>query len=136
MPNNADPIPTSIIFSLQQLIIVITNILPTIDASAFVDPVREFFRVFKLEFPVKNSEKNLQFTFFRLKDETLKMLYKRLFKLKEGTQSIINLEAAHQYFCLLESTPTFHAHVLQRIFVEFGNAYTLLDVYNISEKLD
>jgi hypothetical protein len=46
------------------------------------------------------------------------------------------LEVAHQYLCLLEGTPTFHAKVLQRVFVEFGNSYTLLDLYNISEKLE
>jgi hypothetical protein len=43
MPNNPDPIPTSINLSLQQLIVVTANILPTIDATAFVDPVGEFF---------------------------------------------------------------------------------------------
>jgi hypothetical protein len=56
------------------------------------------------------------------------MFYKRLFKLKEDTQSIIELEVAHWYFYLLESTPTLHAQVLQRVFAEFGN------VYNIFEK--
>jgi hypothetical protein len=44
----------------------------------------EFFRVLELEFSIKNCEKILQFTtFFRQKDETLKMLYMRLLKLKE-----------------------------------------------------
>ncbi len=56
----------------------------------------EFFRVLELEFPVKNCEKILQLaTFSRQKDETLNMLYKKLFKLKEDNQSITNLEAAH-----------------------------------------
>jgi hypothetical protein len=64
------------------------------------------------------------------------MLYRRLFKFKEDTQSITDLEAAHRYLCLLEGTPTLHVQVLQRIFVEFGDSYTLLDVYNISEKLE
>ncbi len=64
------------------------------------------------------------------------MLYKRLLKVKEDTQSITNLEAAHQYLRLLEGTPTLHAQVLQRVFAEFGDSYTLLDVYNISEKLE
>jgi hypothetical protein len=64
------------------------------------------------------------------------MLYKRLLKLKEDTQSITHLEVAHRYFRSLEGTPTLHAQVLQRVFVEFGNSYTLLDVYNISEKLE
>ncbi len=36
----------------------------------------------------------------------------------------------------MEGTPTLHAQVLQRVFAEFGNSYTLLDVYNISEKLE
>ncbi len=64
------------------------------------------------------------------------MLYRRLLKLKEDTQSIIDLEAAHRYLRSLEGTPTFHAQVLQRVFAEFGDSYTLLDVYNISEKLE
>jgi hypothetical protein len=41
------------------------------------------------------------------------MLYMRLLKLKEDTQSITNLEATHRYFCSLESIPTFRAQVLQ-----------------------
>ncbi len=64
------------------------------------------------------------------------MLYRRLFKLKEDTQSITNLEAAHRYLRSLEGTPTLHAEVLQRVFTEFEDSYTLLDVYNISEKLE
>jgi hypothetical protein len=43
MPNNPDLVPTSINLSLQQLIAVTTNILPTTDALAFADPVGEFF---------------------------------------------------------------------------------------------
>ncbi len=96
----------------------------------------EFFRVLELEFLVKSSEKILQLaTFLRQRDETLKMLYTRLLKLKEDTQSITDVEAAHRYLRSLESTPTLHAQVLQRVFAEFGDSYTLLDVYNISEKL-
>jgi len=64
------------------------------------------------------------------------MLYKRLLKLKEDTQSIIDLEATHRYFRSLEGTPTLHAQVLQRVFAKFGDSYTLLDVYNISKKLE
>jgi hypothetical protein len=64
------------------------------------------------------------------------MLYRRLLKLKEDTQSIKDLEAAHRYLRLLENTLTLHAQVLQRVFAKFGNLYTLLDVYNISEKLE
>jgi hypothetical protein len=64
------------------------------------------------------------------------MLYMRLLKLKEDTQSITNLEVAHWYLHSLESTPTFHAQVLQQVFAKFGNMYTLLDVYNISKKLE
>jgi hypothetical protein len=72
--------------------------------------VAEFFRILELEFPVKSSEKILQLaTFSRQKDETLKMLYRRLLKLKEDTQSIIDLEAAHRYFRSLEGTLTLHA---------------------------
>jgi hypothetical protein len=36
----------------------------------------------------------------------------------------------------LEGISTFHANVLQWVFVEFGDLYTLLDVYNIFEKLE
>jgi hypothetical protein len=136
VPNNPDPVPTSINLSPQQFIVATANIPPTIDAPAFVDPVGEFFRILELEFPVKSSEKILQLaTFSRQKDETLKMLYRRRLKLKEDTQSITDLEAAHRYLRLLEGTPTLHAQVLQQVFAEFGNSYTLLDVYNISEKL-
>jgi hypothetical protein len=54
--------------------------------------VGEFFQILKLEFPVKSSEKILQLATFSLrKDETLKMLYMRLLKLKEDTQSITDL---------------------------------------------
>ncbi len=44
------------------------------------------------------------------------MLYRRLFKIKEDTQSITNLEAAHWYLCSLEGTSTLHAQVLQWVF--------------------
>jgi hypothetical protein len=64
------------------------------------------------------------------------MLYMRLFKLKEDTQNITNLEVADRYLRSLESTSTLHAKVLQRVFAKFGDLYTLLDVYNISEKLE
>jgi len=93
IPNNPNIIPTSINLSPQQLIVVIVNIPPTIDAPTFGDPVGEFFQILELEFLVKSFEKILQLaTFFQQKDETLKMFYKKLFKLKEDTQSITNLE--------------------------------------------
>jgi hypothetical protein len=102
LPNNPDSVPTSIIFSPQQLIIATVNIPPTIDAVALANLLGEFFRILELEFPVKSSNKILQLvTFSRQKDETLKMLYMRLFKLKEDTQSITDLEAAHRYLCSL-----------------------------------
>jgi hypothetical protein len=41
------------------------------------------------------------------------MLYRKLLKLKEDTQSIIDMEAAHRYLHSLESTLTIHAQVLQ-----------------------
>ncbi|CAN5959992.1 unnamed protein product [Sphagnum jensenii] len=86
VPNNPDPVPTSVVLSPQQLIVATANIPPTINAPTFADPVGEFFRILELEFPVKSSEKNLQLaTFSRQKDETLKMLYRRLLKLKEDT---------------------------------------------------
>jgi len=43
MPNNPDPIPTSVNLSPQQLIATSANIPPTTDAPTFADPVREFF---------------------------------------------------------------------------------------------
>jgi CRISPR/Cas system CMR-associated protein Cmr1 (group 7 of RAMP superfamily) len=64
------------------------------------------------------------------------MLYMRHLKLKEDTQSITDLEAINQYLHSLEGTLTLHVQVLQRVFIEFGDSYTLLDVYNISEKLE
>ncbi len=109
VPNNLDLIPTSINISLQQLIVVTTNIPPTIDALAFVDPVGEFFWVLELEFSVKSSKIFLQLTTFsQQKDETLKMLYKRLLKLKKDTQNIANLEATHRYLHSLKGTHTLH----------------------------
>jgi hypothetical protein len=42
MPNNPDPIPTSINLSPQQLIVTIANIPPTINVPAFANPVGEF----------------------------------------------------------------------------------------------
>jgi hypothetical protein len=64
------------------------------------------------------------------------MLYMKLLKLKEDIQSFIDLKVAHQYLCSLEGNPTLDAQVLQRVFVEFGDSYTLLDLYNISKKLE
>jgi hypothetical protein len=63
------------------------------------------------------------------------MLYRRLFELKEDTQSITDLEVTHWYVRSMEGTLTPHVEVLQYFFVEFRDSYTLLDVYNISEKL-
>jgi len=109
VPNNPDSIPTSINLSLQQLIVTTTNISPTINAQAFTNPVGEFIRVFELEFPIKSSEKILQLaTFFRQKDATLEMFYRRFLKLKEDTQHMIDLEAAHRYLHSLEGTLTLH----------------------------
>jgi hypothetical protein len=64
------------------------------------------------------------------------MFFKKLLKLKEDTQSITDLEATHRYLPSLESILTLHLQVLQRVFIEFGESYTLLDVYNIFEKLE
>jgi len=86
VPNNPDLVPTLVNFSPQQFIAATTNIPPTIDALDFVDLVGEFFQILELKVPMKNYEKILQLAiFFRQKDETLKMLYRRLFKLKEYT---------------------------------------------------
>jgi hypothetical protein len=69
----------------------------------------EFFRLLKLEFPVKSSERILQLvTFSWQKDETFKMLFKRLLELKEDIENITDLEAAHRYLHSLEGTPTLH----------------------------
>jgi len=43
VPNNPDLIPTSVNLSPQQLVVVTTNILSTIDAQAFADLMEEFF---------------------------------------------------------------------------------------------
>jgi hypothetical protein len=82
VPNNPNPVTTSVNISPQQLIVATTNILPTTDAPTFADPVGEFFRILK-KFVVKSSKKNLQLaTFSQEKDETLKMFYRRLLKLE------------------------------------------------------
>ncbi len=59
MPNNPDPVPTSMNIFPQQLIIATVNIPPTIDAPTFVDPMGELFWILELEFSIKSSEKNL-----------------------------------------------------------------------------
>jgi len=59
MPNNLDPVLTSVNISPQQFIATTANILPTTNAPTFVDLVGEFFRILELEFPVKSFEKNL-----------------------------------------------------------------------------
>jgi len=46
------------------------------------------------------------------------------------------LKVVHRYLYSLEGTPTLHVQVLQWVFAEFGDSYTLLDVYKISEKLE
>jgi len=113
MSNNPYLVLISINISLQQLILVIANILPTIDALTFVNPVGDFFRVLELKFLVKSFEKILQFTtFFRQKDETFKMLYMKLLKFKEDTQNITDLEVAHRYLHSFEGTLSFHVQVL------------------------
>jgi hypothetical protein len=109
LPNNPDLVPTSVNLSPQQLIVATANIPPTTDAPAFADLVGEFFRVLELEFLVQSFEKVLQLaTFSWQKNETFKMFYRRLLKLEKNTQSITDLEVAHQYLCSLESTPTLH----------------------------
>jgi hypothetical protein len=52
VPNNTNSVFTSIKLFPQQLISVIANIPPTIDATTFADLVGEFFQVFELEFLV------------------------------------------------------------------------------------
>jgi hypothetical protein len=64
VPNNPDPVLTSVVFSPQQLIAPTTNIPPTINVPTFVDPMGEFFRILELEFPIKSSEKILQLATF------------------------------------------------------------------------
>jgi len=58
VPNNPNPVPTSINLFPQQLITATANIPPTTHAPAFADSVGIFFRIFELEFPIKSSEKN------------------------------------------------------------------------------
>jgi hypothetical protein len=55
MPNNPDPVPTSINLSPKQLIVATANIPPTTNAPAFADLVGEFFQNLELEFLVKSS---------------------------------------------------------------------------------
>jgi hypothetical protein len=117
VPNNLDPVLISINLSLEELIATIANNPPTIDALLFASRMGEFLCVLELEFPIKSFEKNLQLTtFYQKKDKTFKMLYKKLLKLKEDSQSITDLETAHRYLRSLKGTLTLHVQVLQRIF--------------------
>jgi hypothetical protein len=43
VPNNPDPVPTSINLSPQQFIVALTDILPTIDAPTFADRMEKLF---------------------------------------------------------------------------------------------
>jgi hypothetical protein len=66
MPNNPYEVLILVNLPPQQLIVITANILPTIDAPVFVNPVGEFFQILELEFSVKSSKRTLQFaTFFR-----------------------------------------------------------------------
>jgi len=56
VPNNLNLVFTLVNISPQQLIAIIANIPPTIDAPTFADPMGEFFRILELEFPIKNFE--------------------------------------------------------------------------------
>jgi hypothetical protein len=86
MANNPNLVPTLVNLSPQQFIAATANNPPTIDASIFVDPVGECLRSLELEFLAKSSKFFLQLvTFFRQKDETLEMLDKKLFELKDDT---------------------------------------------------
>jgi hypothetical protein len=84
--------------------------------------LKKKFEVLELEFAnplleFSSSQKILQLTTFsRPNDETFKMFYRKLLKLKEDTQSITDLEATHQYLPSLESILTLHVQVLQRVF--------------------
>jgi hypothetical protein len=110
IPDNPALIPTSVALTPQQLATATANVPHTINAPASADPVGEFFAIPEIEFPVKSSEKILQLaTFARQKDETLKMLYRRLLKLRKDTQSITDLEAASRYLSALEGNLTLHS---------------------------
>ncbi len=64
MPNNPNSVPTLVNIFLQQLIVTIVNIPPTIHAPTFAHLVGEFFQIFELEFSIKSSEKILQLITF------------------------------------------------------------------------
>jgi hypothetical protein len=59
MPNNPDPVPTSVNFFPQKLVATTANDPSTINALALVNPMGEFFQVLELEFSVKSFEKIL-----------------------------------------------------------------------------
>jgi len=50
MPNNPDPVPTLVNFSPQQLIVVTTNIPPTINAPTFANLVGNSFEFLSWNF--------------------------------------------------------------------------------------
>ncbi len=86
MPNNPNPVPISVKKFLQQLIVAIANIPPTINAPAFANIVGEFFRVLELEFSIKSFEFFATRHLFLVEGwNFLKMFYRRLFKLKKDT---------------------------------------------------
>jgi hypothetical protein len=64
LPNNPALVPISLNLSLQQLIIVIVNSPPTIDAPTFADPMGEFFRILELKLLVESFEKIMQLATF------------------------------------------------------------------------
>jgi hypothetical protein len=64
LPNNPNLVLILVNIFPQQFIVVTVNILPTIDALVFADPVGEFFQILELELLVKSFEKNLQFAIF------------------------------------------------------------------------
>jgi hypothetical protein len=64
MPNNLNPILTSVNLYPQKLIIITVNNPPTIDAPTFAYPVGGFFQVLELEFSFKSFEKFLQLATF------------------------------------------------------------------------
>jgi hypothetical protein len=57
MPNNPDPVPTSVNLFPQQLIVATPNIPITINAPAFVDPVGNSFEFLSWNFQLRVLKK-------------------------------------------------------------------------------
>lgn len=119
----------TVALTVKELATITAQVSYSIQVSSNEDQWVSFSKLLSQNSLVKSLEKILHVaTLTRLKEENLKMLYRRRLKLREDTQSIMDLEAAYRYLRAQEGTPALHAQVLQPIFFQFENLYTLLSL--------